>query len=245
MTVNGFSGPECREARQLLGVYVVGAIDPAERSIVDDHLGDCADCRDELAGLAGLPAMLSRVPEADVALMASDIAELPQWVEPSPELLNSLLRRVSTRRRSRMWRGVAAVAAAAAIAAGGATAVNQLTRPPSAQLSAGHQARDVVSGMNPATHVAAVVDYARSPWNSTDMRVQVTGIVPGTNCQFWVIKGDGSRMQAGAWTVGNDYGTSSAWYSATAPVKASTVHKFQITAGSKVLLTIPVPSHGS
>ena len=66
MTVNGFSGPECREMRQLLGVYVVGAIDPAERTMVDEHLGHCADCRDELAGLAGLPAMLSRVPAADV-----------------------------------------------------------------------------------------------------------------------------------------------------------------------------------
>ena len=66
MTMSGFSGPACREIRQLLGVYVVGAIDPAERAIVDEHLGECQLCRDELAGLAGLPAMLSRVPAADV-----------------------------------------------------------------------------------------------------------------------------------------------------------------------------------
>ncbi len=42
MTISGFSGPACREMRQLLGVYVVGAIDPAERALVDDHLGECA-----------------------------------------------------------------------------------------------------------------------------------------------------------------------------------------------------------
>jgi len=61
MTINGYSGPACREIRQLLGVYVVGAIDPAERMTVDEHLMGCPQCRDELAGLAGLPAMLSRV----------------------------------------------------------------------------------------------------------------------------------------------------------------------------------------
>jgi len=66
MTISEFSGPACREMRQLLGVYVVGAIDPAERAMVDEHLGQCAACRDEIAGLAGLPAMLSRVPAADV-----------------------------------------------------------------------------------------------------------------------------------------------------------------------------------
>ncbi len=39
MTNSGSSGPACRDVRQLLGVYVVGAIDPAERSVVDEHLG--------------------------------------------------------------------------------------------------------------------------------------------------------------------------------------------------------------
>ena len=45
-----------------LGVYVLGAIDPADRALVEAHLTTCRDCRDELAGLAGLPALLSRVP---------------------------------------------------------------------------------------------------------------------------------------------------------------------------------------
>ena len=77
MTMSGFSGPECREIRQLLGVYVVGAIDPAERALVDEHLGQCQLCRDELAGLAGLPAMMSRVPVADVEWLDAAVTELP------------------------------------------------------------------------------------------------------------------------------------------------------------------------
>ena len=52
---------ECADTRQALGVYVLGAIDPAERSLVDAHVSGCPECQDELAGLAGLPALLSRV----------------------------------------------------------------------------------------------------------------------------------------------------------------------------------------
>ena len=64
---------DCPEARLSLGVYVLGAIDPAERSQVDSHLASCRDCRDELAGLAGLPALLARVGvEEAIALAESD-----------------------------------------------------------------------------------------------------------------------------------------------------------------------------
>jgi hypothetical protein len=242
MTISGFSDPACREVRHLLGVYVVGAIDPAERSIVDDHLGDCAACRDELAGLAGLPAMLSRVPEADVERLAEGIISLPEAAEPSPELLNDLLRRVSVKRRSRMRRGVIAVAAAAVLAAGGATVVSQLNKPQAAQVSVAPN-RGVASAMDPATRVAAVVDYTQAAPDSTNMRVQVTGIKTGTTCQFWVVGAHG-RTPAGDWTVGSNYGTSP-WYMVSAPVKADAVHSFQITSAGKVLLTIPIPAAAS
>jgi len=64
---------DCSEARLSLGVYVLGAIDPAERALVDSHLAGCRECRDELAGLAGLPALLARVgTEEALALAAAD-----------------------------------------------------------------------------------------------------------------------------------------------------------------------------
>ncbi|MEV4252687.1 zf-HC2 domain-containing protein, partial [Spirillospora sp. NPDC049652] len=52
---------DCGEVRTALGVYVLGAIDPPERARVDGHLTSCPACRDELAALAGLPALLGRV----------------------------------------------------------------------------------------------------------------------------------------------------------------------------------------
>jgi hypothetical protein len=233
MMISGIRGPACRDIRQLLGVYVVGAIDPAERTTVDEHLGQCPSCRDELALMAGLPAMLSRVPAADVEQLSLAPSGLPEMAEPSADLLNSLLRRVSVKRRSRMWRGAVAVAASAAIAAGAATAVTQLNTRPAAQVSAS----DVANGANLATGAAAVVEYSATPWQTTAMRVHVSGIKPGTTCQFWVVGKDG-RAYAGSWTVSASYGQK-AWYTVSSPVPASTVHSFQITSAGKVLVNIP------
>ena len=42
----------CAGIRPLLGVYLTGAIAPADRAVVVRHLAACADCRAELAGLA-------------------------------------------------------------------------------------------------------------------------------------------------------------------------------------------------
>ena len=233
MTISASSSMTCRQIRHLLGVYVVGAIDPAERSVVDEHLQGCQACRDELAGLAGLPAMLGRVPAADVERLSLIPTDLPELAEPPDELLSSLLRKVSVRRRSRLWRGAVTVAAAAAIAAGGAAAAVQLAGSPTAP--AAHT--EVATASSTSTGVTAVVDYSKTPWGSTAMRVQVKGIKPGTTCQFWVVGRDG-RAYAGQWTIESSYG-SKAWYPVASGAAPDSVHTFVITASGKVLLSIP------
>jgi len=230
MTMKDSNSATCREIRQLLGVYVVGAIDPAERSVVDEHLASCQGCRDELAGLAALPAMLSRVPAPDVERLSLPPGEAGD--EPPPaELLTSLLRQVSVRRRSRLWRGAITVAAAAAVAAAGATAAVELARP------AAQSTHASVASSASSSGVAAVVDYAGTPWGSTTMRVQVSGIQPGTTCEFWVV-GTNGKSYAGTWTVQPSYGQQR-WYPAASQAAPGSVHDFQITASGKVLLTIP------
>jgi predicted lipoprotein with Yx(FWY)xxD motif len=52
----------CAGIRPQLGVYLTGAIAPADRVAVVRHLTACPGCRAELAGLAGLPALLRRPP---------------------------------------------------------------------------------------------------------------------------------------------------------------------------------------
>ncbi|NVI86296.1 anti-sigma factor, partial [Actinomadura sp. BRA 177] len=84
---------DCTDVRTSLGVYVVGALDPGERSRLEEHLERCPACRDELAGLAGLPAMLGRV----------EREQLERVTGPPPELLDGLLARAAERRRG--WLG--------------------------------------------------------------------------------------------------------------------------------------------
>ena len=81
----------CREIRHSLGVYVLGAIEPGERAQVDEHLATCADCREELASLAGLPALLRRVPTAEAERLAvADQADSATGETPPDHLLPSL-----------------------------------------------------------------------------------------------------------------------------------------------------------
>ena len=101
MTADG-----CAEVRLSLGAYVLGALDPADRSRVDAHLAGCADCRDELASFAGLPGLLGRVSRSEVEAEPAD---------PGPQLLDRLLAAASAERRHDKRRRLLASVAAGVI----------------------------------------------------------------------------------------------------------------------------------
>src|SRR5215471_4515800 len=189
--MTGMAG--CREIRQALGGYVLGAIDPAERAQVDEHLATCPECREVLASLAGLPAMLRKVPvvEAERLAAAEEAPELTGM--PSPEMLTSLLGRTANVRRIRRWRGLAAAAAVALVAvAGGAAVTNALQ--PSGAPQAGHvrlAAWHRTTGTGPGgAHLT--VRYRNQPWG-TQMEVNVTGLRPGSVCEFRVTDKNGGH----------------------------------------------------
>lgn len=223
---------ECRDARQALGVYVVGAIEPAERALVDAHLSHCPACREELAGLAGLPSLLGRVPRMDAELIARNGSGLDPVEEPPPELLRSLLRQVDARRRTRWWRGLAAAAAAVIIAVGGGAALDHVLSQHSPAAT-----RYVASAADVRTNVSAVVDYSPSA-AGTGMRVKVSGIPVGSACNFWVVDRAGHRSLAGSWTIRISYGQVP-WYAASTPVAATGLRRFEITSAGQALVNIP------
>src|SRR5262249_24420549 len=132
--MTGMAG--CRGIRQALGVYVLGAIDPAERAQVDEHLATCPECREELASLAGLPAMLRKVPVVEAERLAAAEDDPGLTGMPSPEILPSLLGRPATVRRIRRWRGLAAAAAVALVAIAGGAAVTNALEPSGSGLAA-------------------------------------------------------------------------------------------------------------
>ncbi|XVV02273.1 anti-sigma factor family protein [Actinosynnema sp. CA-248983] len=73
-----------------LGAYLLGALDPAERSAFEVHLRTCAICRREMVRLAPLPGLLAQVDVDDLDLSFADPAPgpdllpLPPVAEPEP-----------------------------------------------------------------------------------------------------------------------------------------------------------------
>jgi hypothetical protein len=227
--VTGTGG--CGEIRGALGVYVVGAIDPADRAVVESHLAWCVDCREELAGLAGLPGRLGSVPATDVTrlVLAEPGPAARDEEDPPGATLRSLLGRAAALRRHRIWRRAGAVAAVAVIAGGGAVAVSQVVDPPA--LHAAVPALPwaaTVHGRDPHNGAGATVKYVSQPWG-LQAQVQVSGISPGTRCELLVL-GPGGREVAGGWTV--VAGETDAWYPASAPLAASGVRGFVVATAS-------------
>ncbi len=95
--------------------YVLGSLDAEERRQYEAHLSTCAECRESVAELTGMPALLALLDPDEVAALDEASPELPP---PPPELLDSLLAKVSwrdRRRRRLSWTMAAAAAAAAAV----------------------------------------------------------------------------------------------------------------------------------
>ena len=230
---------DCAEARLSLGVYVLGAIDPAERGLVDAHLLTCRDCRDELAGLAGLPALLARVNPDEISRICADDTVRPLAADDPPEeLLGTVLGLAEARRRRNRWRYLATAAAVVAIAGGlfgGLKAATSTTVTRTQVASPGPGVWESVTGTSHATGATATVAYSQQLWGNA-FQVLVDHIPAGTTCQMWVVHPDGTRTQVAAWTTARDEGH--VWYGGSMPSTAGPVSKFVITAGNKTLLTV-------
>lgn len=230
------SGLACRQVRLELGVYLVGAITAADRDAVDSHLTGCADCRAELAALAGLPALLGRGPAAEAA--ASRLGREP--VAAPHQLLQTLLRRATClRQRRRLRTRLAAAAAITAIAAGGAAAAVFALDQPQERLSAAvaPQWARTVQETNPRTHASATIRYSARPWGMV-VDVQVSGIPAGTRCELEVVSAGGQEIPSGGWMIARGHG--GIWYSGSSSVPPSGARGFVIADGTQALVTVPL-----
>lgn len=190
---------ECSQIRISLGVYVLGAIEPAERAMVDAHLSVCQRCRDELASLAGLPAMLGRVTEE----------QIEQFGPPPEELLDSLLAKAAgesrgRRRKNRLWL-VAAAAALVVVTGVGVRAVSgtggTVAEPPPPSPTVSARPTVTVNGNDPVTGVQARIGLQPKKWG-TAFTVSLTGAPYGVHCRLVAIDKHGRIDIAGGWEVG-------------------------------------------
>lgn len=203
----------CSWVRTSLGVYVLGAIEPAERAEVDAHLPSCALCRDEVAALAGLPALLGRISEEQISEVA----------DPPPALLEQLLTKAAAERpnRRRQWFSLAVAAVLVLIVGAligallspgsGGPSTPPLARsspPPATSAPATPQQPRLEerSAMDPVTRVEAWVGMRDQAWG-TALTLRLKGAPTGAHCRMFAVAKNGHRDVAGAWHYGgkNEY----------------------------------------
>lgn len=219
----------CEEARFELGVYALGASDPADRSAASAHLESCARCRDEFAVLAGPAALLSRVP-LEEALALSD-QHSAGAAPPAP--LNGALRAAAARTRRRRWTLTAAAVLVPAAAAAVALAATASPAPvPASQAAGGWLQAGATAGRTSVT-----VTYRAQGWG-TQVSAVVTGIPPGTRCALEVTGPGGQRAAAAGWTTDADEGRVS--YPGSSAVPTGQVQAFVLDVAGQPSITVPV-----
>jgi hypothetical protein len=227
------SDPGCRNFRELLGVYVVGAIEPNERATLEAHLSYCYDCREELAGLAVLPALLHRIPLGEAEQIAEAGLSGAEQEDPAPQVLAGLLTEVKARRQSKLVRTMLAAAAAVVIAVGGSVAVTNALGQHQQHQVAFEVVRARLGG------ISGEIKYEKSAQWGTEIFTRVHGVPQGTYCQLWLTSANKHTQLVGGWLVMGPGGNEE-WYPSTTKVPKSNITAFTLTAAGKVLLRFPV-----
>lgn len=127
------------EPHVLLGAYILGGLDDDERRLFEEHLGECPQCRRDVADCAPLSALLTKVDPAD--LTADTI-----YGDSDRSPRAGAVRRIPMSRRNtrRWWTAGAALVGAAAVAVG--IGVATVTIPGDPPPTAGTFALDETSG---------------------------------------------------------------------------------------------------
>ncbi len=183
------------EVRVLLGALVLGGLSDNDRVTVTQHLRTCADCRAELAELAPLPGLLSRVP----AEARDDPAR--RAAEPADGQLAVLLaevrrERATGRRRARvlvaamiitvLGLGVVAVAPRTATTPNAPTlAAPSVTASPSVTAAPSVTASPSVTAVPPVspTPLPAAAVLVSAPGSTTSGDAALTAKAWGTSVQ--------------------------------------------------------------
>lgn len=171
----------CKQTTLSLGVYVLGALDSAERAAIDAHLAECVQCRAELAELDGLPRLLDRVSLEDLT---------PDPPPPSEDLFERVAAKaraegvVELASRRRRYQRLAGIAAAFVLIVGAVVGGIAVAR---------HQDRQPDGG---PVQMSVSLTAQKT---GTSYTVSVSGLPVDEHCKLIAVAKDGTRDVAGRW----------------------------------------------
>lgn len=177
--------------------YVLGSLSAAERREFETHMARCPACREAVADLSGVPALLSQLDRAEVAA----IDQSGPAPEMSPQLLPSLLATVRwRRRRTRVVTWVASAAAAAVLAIGVFVGLEGWSSTPSQQVIASSEPMAQVS----TTLLTSTVAVSSQHWG-TSINLRCVCLAPlnahHDTLAMVVVGRDGSQTRLATWVA--------------------------------------------
>ncbi|MFF9647015.1 zf-HC2 domain-containing protein [Kitasatospora aureofaciens] len=258
-----------RDAVRLsLGGYVLGTLSPTETERVRAHLAECAECQAEYAELAGLPALLARVSEAEAAgeeapapseeladRLVRRAADARAQAEPAAAVapgvprrtersrLDRLLQQAASRRRTAVRRQLVGVAAAATLVAAAASGGTWLATIASTSSQVAQPASTSTAPVRTFSGTDPTTGVTASIEVSpaawgSALQVSAKGAPPGITCRLQAVEVTGTTATAATWQAGEYPG--GAKISGTVPMSPGTISHFDIYAGNgQKLLTIP------
>jgi hypothetical protein len=160
-----------------LGAYALGSLTGRERQDVAAHLRDCTQCRDELAGMAGVVGLLHRL-----SVPSEPTAKRARW--HGPKVLMAVVTAVI-------------VLAITGVLTGPLTGLVRGDRT---------STRDVAtsatwSTRDPASGVAATASMQPQQWG-TSVQLRLTHLPARLECHLVVTRIDGSGQTIGTWLSG-------------------------------------------
>lgn len=196
MPVQDIGPPEDRYA-MWDAAYVLGSLSAAERREFETHMAHCRPCREAVADLSGVPALLSQLDRDEVAA----IDESGPAPEMSEELLPSLLATVRwRRRRTRVVTWVASAAAAAVLAIGVFVGLEGWSSTPAQQVTASAEPMAQVG----TTLLTSSVQVSNQHWG-TSINLKCVCLAPlnahHDTLAMVVVGRDGSQTRLATWVA--------------------------------------------
>jgi hypothetical protein len=184
-----------KEVHELLGAYLLGGLDAAERLRFEDHLKQCGTCRSELSDLESLPGLLNAVPVPDAVALAVPAASRPgsEAASPAPSPVpQPILDQLAARRRNsrRRLAALVGVVAAACLALGFAAA----------PLFGPADKPDASYAVNADAGMQVTVGMVKKTWG-TELAVDGRSLPQNGRLSLWVKDRAGVADRACAWTA--------------------------------------------
>lgn len=238
----------CNDATMSLGVYLLGALEPAEGAEVEAHLSTCAKCREQLEELAALPSMLEmlRVEDVDPSVDASsgntvDLVGASRGepaITPSEDLYERFVANARNaeagdelaQRRGRLKRfRLLAAAAAAVVVVGGGIGIGV------GLSSSGPSQPRAISAAFGNVHMQVRL---AGQTTGTALRIDVSGLPDDEHCQLIAVGKDGQRDMAGQWNA--TYSGKAQFWGSTSIPRADLAELVLLGTNGKPLVTASV-----